>query len=83
MSALLNLLGGSGLNFAVIGGAIVAILGFMGTLLYKAKKSGIDQQKAKEAVSRDQELDRIKRAAGARPVGGVSDDPNNRDIKNP
>lgn len=67
------------IDFAVIAGAIVAILGFMGTLLFKAKKAGVDQQKAKEADSYAKHLQEIQDAANARPAGGLSDDPHNRD----
>lgn len=67
------------IDFAVIAGAIVAILGFMGTLLFKAKKAGVDQQKAKEADSYAKHLQEIQDAANARPASGVSDDPHNRD----
>jgi hypothetical protein len=63
-------------------GAVVAILG-AGGFIWKTKRdarqAGIDEQKVKEAEARDLELERIKRAAGARPAGGVSGDPDNRD----
>lgn len=81
MTALLNLLTGGSLNLAVIGGAIIAILGFFGTLLYKAKRSGVDQQKAKEADAYEKHLQEISDAAHARPAGSVLDDPNNRDSR--
>ncbi len=80
MDWLLNLIPGGGLT--AILGAVLAGLAALGTLLYKTKKSGVDQQKAKEAVKRDQNLDRIKRASDAKPAGSVSDDPNNRDRLN-
>lgn len=46
------------------------------------KKSGIDEQKAKEAEQRERDLERIK-AAGAAVPGSVSDDPFNRDNQKP
>ncbi|RVD31414.1 hypothetical protein [Mesorhizobium sp. M4B.F.Ca.ET.017.02.2.1] len=67
------------IDLAVIGGAIVAILTFIGTLLFKAKKAGVDQQKAKEADSYEKHIQDIADAAGARPSGGVQSDPHNRD----
>lgn len=79
MTWLLNFISGGGLNLAVIGGAIVTILGFFGTLLHKAKKSGIDQQKAEERDSYAKHLQEIQDAANARPTGGVLDDLRNRD----
>lgn len=77
MDALLNLIPGGSLT-AIIA-AVIGVLGFIGTLLYKTKQAGINQQKAKEAKARAENLDRIKRAADARPGGSVLDDPNNRD----
>lgn len=56
--------------------------GLLGVLAYFArtlKKAGVDQQKAKEAKAREEEINRIKRAANVLPAGRVSDDPNNRD----
>ena len=44
------------------------------------KQSGINQERASNAAQRDKNLDRIKRAADARPDRGVQDDPFNRDI---
>jgi hypothetical protein len=67
------------IDLAVIAGAIVAILATLGTLLFKAKKAGVDQQKAKEADSYAKHIQDIADAANARPSGGLSDDPNNRD----
>lgn len=81
MDALLNLIPGGGLT--AILGAIIAGMAFVGTLLYKTKQAGVNQQKAKEAAARDRDIEALKRAANARPVGGVSDDPNNRDNQKP
>ncbi|TJU85563.1 MAG: hypothetical protein E5Y10_24360 [Mesorhizobium sp.] len=79
MSALLDLLTGGGISFAVVGTAIAVILGFFWRLLYSAKKSGIDQQKAEEADSYAKHLREIQDAANARPTGELSVDPRNRD----
>ena len=43
------------------------------------KKAGRNEERATSAAQREKDLDRIKRAADARPRGGVSDDPYNRD----
>ena len=77
MDWILNLIPGGGLT-AILAG-IVAVIGFLGTLLYGAKKAGVNQQKAKEAEARERNLDAIKRAAAAQPAGSTADDPNNRD----
>lgn len=59
---------------ALVGGG-----GYVWNAKRKAKNEGIAQQQAKEAESRAKNLEAIKRAAGAKPVGSVSDDPNNLD----
>lgn len=56
----------------------VFVLGVMWRMLSVAKKSGIDEQKTREAQARDENLTRIKNAAAARPVDGVPD-PHDRD----
>lgn len=43
------------------------------------KKAGRNQERAKNAKDRAENIDRIKRAAGAKPSLGVRDDPRNRD----
>lgn len=43
------------------------------------KTAGRNQERAKNAEARDKNLDRIKRAARAKPRHGVQDDPYNRD----
>jgi len=43
------------------------------------KSAGRNEERAKHAEDRANNLDRIKRAADARPSGGVHDDPHNRD----
>lgn len=61
------------------GGLAAAVIAGLGYLFNRVKQSGVDAQKAKEAKARDEELARIKRAAGAKPTGSLSNDPNNRD----
>lgn len=77
MDWILNLIPGGSLT-AIIA-AVFAGIAAIGTLLYKTKQAGVNQQKAKEAQARERNLEAIKRAAGARPVGGVQSDPRNRD----
>lgn len=43
------------------------------------KKRGREEKELGYAKDRADQLDRIRRANDARPTGGVSDDPNNRD----
>lgn len=43
------------------------------------KQAGRDAERAKHAAQERENLDRIKRAADARPTVGVRDDPFNRD----
>lgn len=62
-----------------IGAAILAGLFAILRLVSVLKQSGVDAQKAKEAQARERDLERIKAAAGAKPIGGVSDDPRNLD----
>lgn len=59
---------------AVIGGG-----GFIWNAKRKARNEGIAIQQAKEAKANAQDIDNIQRAAGAKPVGGVQSDANNRD----
>lgn len=66
-------------KMALIVGGVLAGLGVIWRVLAGVKKSGVDQQKAKEAQIRAQNLEAIKRAADARPIGGVQSDPRNRD----
>lgn len=62
--------------FAVgMGAALVGLFSAYTT----GKSSGKDEERAKNAKERAAELDRIRRASDARPTGGVSDDPYNRD----
>lgn len=79
MDAILNLLPGGGLT-ALLGG-VAFIMTALGMALFGARQAGKDAEKAKEAKRRDQDLERIKRASSARPVGGVLDDLNNRDTR--
>lgn len=66
-------------KMALIVAGVVAGLGVIWRVLAGVKKSGVDQQKAKEAEARERNLDAIKRAADAKPIGGVQSDPRNRD----
>jgi hypothetical protein len=59
---------------ALIGGG-----GYVWNAKRKARNEGIAEQQAKEAAANAKDIDIIQRAADARPVGGVLDDPNNRD----
>ena len=77
MDWLLNLIPGGGLT-AIIGG-VLAVIAAGWAAARGLTKAGENKQKAKEAKARAENLDRIQRAADARPVGSVSDDPNNRD----
>lgn len=77
MDWLLSLIPGGGLT-AIFAAVLAAVAG-LGTLLYKTKKAGIDQQKVKEAQANAKDLERIRRANDARPTGRVLDDPYNRD----
>jgi len=80
MTALLSGFLGQFLPYIIAG--VVALIGgggYVWNAKRKAKNEGIAQQQAKEAAANAQDIDIIHRATGARPVGGVSDDPNNRD----
>lgn len=79
MDAILNLLPGGGLTALLAG--LGALAAFVGTMLWGARKAGQDAEKAKEAKRRDQDIERLRRAADARPRGGVLDDLNNRDTR--
>lgn len=59
--------------------ALIGGTGYVWNAKRKAKNEGIAQQQALEAESRAKNLEAIKRAGNARPVGSVSDDPNNLD----
>lgn len=77
MDAILNLLPGGGLTALLAGAGVLVV--FVSSLLLGARKAGQDSEKAKEARRRDENLDKIKRAADASPSGSVLDDPHNRD----
>lgn len=87
MSAIMAFFGSG--KIAVIVATAVAMIAFLWRLLAGAKKAGVDQQKVKEAVAREQarreELNRIKDAGTAagyvHPDDVLSDDPYNRDIR--
>lgn len=80
MTALLTFLAGKAATYLV--GAAVIIAAFVATYV-KGRLSGAKLEKAnqaaKEAEARANEIDRIKRAAGAAPTVGVQQDPRNRD----
>jgi len=59
--------------------ALIGGTGYVWNAKRKAKNEGIAEQQAKEAQANAKNLQDIQNAAAARPVGGVSDDPNNRD----
>lgn len=77
MDALLNLLPGGSLT--VVAAAVIAAV----LSLFKAYSAGRSdaaaKQRLKEAEAHAKEMERVARAALARPAGRVSDDPNNRD----
>ncbi|QDC00367.1 hypothetical protein [Mesorhizobium sp. 8] len=81
VSAILAALAAKASTYLV--GAGVVIAAFVATYLRgrsAGKQSAETRQKAKEAEARANEIDRIKRAAGAAPVG-MPDDEYNRDRK--
>lgn len=64
--------------------AAAAALLALWRIVARIKKSGVDEQKAKEAAARDKNLVRIREAIAARDAvgpadGGVQSDPRNRD----
>ncbi|TRD03791.1 hypothetical protein FJV76_14230 [Mesorhizobium sp. WSM4303] len=81
MTALLALVGPF-IPYIVAG--LVALIGgggFLWNAKRKAKNEGIAEQKAKEAKANAQEIDRIRAAGDAKPVGLPDADPNNRDTR--
>jgi hypothetical protein len=79
MTALLSLLAAKAAPYIIGAGAILTA--FAGAYLKgrsAGKRTAETAQKAKEAEARANEIDRIKRAAGATPVG-MQHDQNNRD----
>jgi predicted outer membrane lipoprotein len=69
------LLGKTGLLAA----AATAIITGLIWLTHTMKKAGRDAYKAKELDAYEKHINDIARSAAARPRGGVSDDPYNRD----
>lgn len=71
---------------ALIGWALPYIVAAVGALIglwrvwAAGKKAGKNEERARYAEAREKNLERIKRAAGAKPRG-VHDDPYNRDNK--
>ena len=76
MTALLTLLGP---KFIGIMALVLAALGWGFQQRLAGAKAERNAQKAKEADSLEKHFQDIADAAGARPSGSVSDDPNNRD----
>lgn len=76
MDWLLGLLPGGGIT--AILGLVSAALVALGTLLWKTKQAGRNEQKVDEYERHLEDLERIKRASRAKPVDSVSD-PHNRD----
>lgn len=76
MTAPLSLLAAKATPYIIGGGAILAVWLFS---IIKALSAGKSIQKAKEADSYAKHIQEIERAAAAKPRGGVSVDPNNRD----
>lgn len=81
MDWLLSLIPGGGFSLIGIIGALAAGLLALWRMQSNAKKAGRDEQIAKEAKYRDETLDRIKRAADAKPTTDILHDPNNRDTR--
>lgn len=77
MDWLLNLIPGGGLTATIVG--VVAALGSLFALFKTVQRTGYDKRKAEEAEARAENIGHIADAAGAKPSGSVSDDPNNRD----
>lgn len=63
----------------LIGAVVAAVFGASAVIFRKGSTSGRDAEIAREAKAREQDIELVKRAAGARPSGRVLDDPNNRD----
>lgn len=59
--------------------AATGALAIVWRVFLAGKQSGINQERVKHAASERENLEHIKRAADAKPVGGVQDDRNNRD----
>lgn len=77
MDWLLSLIPGGAVGVFAASAAVIATV--IGSLLWAIRQGGRDAERAKEAKRRDENLARIKRAADARPVGGVLNDLRNRD----
>lgn len=77
LDLIISAIPGGGLT-AIVAAVLAALAGVFG--VYRSgKKAGQNQQKAKEAESRARNLDRIRDAANARPIGDIVSDPRNRD----
>lgn len=64
---------------AIAGAIVAAVVGLLAIVRRTGYTAGRDAQIAREAKAREQDIELVKRAAGARPSVGVRDDPNNRD----
>lgn len=68
--------------WTILGALVAGVLALFG-FGAKAKKAGVDEQKAKEAEANAKVLDDVRKAADAagavRPDDSLSDDPHNRD----
>jgi hypothetical protein len=76
---MLDLLTGGWVKFAALGAAILALVGYVTFLFGKAREHGRMEEELKHANAKAANLEKIKRAARARPTGSVHDDPDNRD----
>lgn len=79
IASILALISGNTAGLAAMGAAIVTFIGWMTLKLRRARKDGINAQKVDNYEQSLKDLAAVRRAGDARPVGGVSDDPNNRD----
>ena len=79
IASILALISGNTAGLAAMGADIVTFIGWMTLKLRRARKDGINAQKVDNYEQSLKDLAAVRRAGDARPVGGVSDDPNNRD----
>ena len=77
MDFILSLIPGGSLT-AILAAVLAAVAGIWRAWA-AGKKAGQNEERAKHAQAREESLNRIKRAARARPAGSVQDDPYNRD----
>lgn len=77
MELILSVIPGGWLS--ALGAAVAAAALGIWRIFAAGKKSGRNEQKAKEAENRAKNLDRIRDAADARPRDDIMSDPRNRD----